>query len=333
MWPPGSPLHAVVPGARKTGGEMISTGELFSLIRGPIAIAEPLGPYTGLRIGGTADYFIKPRDREDLCRAFGYFRKHRFPFLILGRGSRLLVHETGFRGTVIATRFLDRVVIDGDRVEADAGVTIPVLEEMITRASLERIGDFGRGAGTVGGALSRIDGQSGGHCPDALEWIDVIRNGRVRRLKNGEMHKGVVTVGDDADVVLGAGFRLRRRSGKDRPAGRKAVSIQAASEADGALAAMSGKIFSDPVAASGEPAVTAGELLTACGLSCERRGAASFSDTDVNHIVNHGGATSGDVLELVRFARESVQAKFGIRLGLDLVLVGNKLNGIHDPFI
>jgi UDP-N-acetylmuramate dehydrogenase len=313
---------------------MISTQELFRLIRGPIAVAEPLGPYTGLRIGGTADFFIKPRDRGDLCRAFGYFKGRGFPFFILGRGSRLLVHEGGFRGTVIATHFLDRVVIDGDMVEADAGVSLSTLAERTSRASLDGIGNFGAGAGTVGGALCRIDGTPGRMSGECLEWVDVLRNGRVRRLKNGELQAGISSRGIGADVILGAGFRLRRFSRRNRA--HHAVNADDGHQADqaetGRPTALSGRVFMDPPSMPGVAGVRAGELLDACGLRGERRGGASFSESESNRIVNHGGATSEDVLELVSLAREAVQRRFGVDLELGLVLVGYNKSGNHGQF-
>lgn len=314
---------------------MISTGELFRLVRGPITVAEPLGPYTGLRIGGTADYFIKPRDRQDLCRAFGYFRKHGFPFFILGRGSRLLVHEEGFRGTVIATEYLDRLIIDGEQVEADAGVSMPVLADRISRASLGGLGSFGRWAGTVGGALCLAERKEGGELPECLEWVDVLRNGRTRRLCNGELHAGIRTRGGEAEVILGAGFRFHRLSGRERHAVQKAdTAVHPDLPVDpGAGGALSGRVFRDPPILPGQTGVSAGELLDACRLRGERCGGASFSELDANRIVNRGDASSIDVLNLVRLARESVHARFGLRLELELVLVGYNMNGNHGAFI
>jgi UDP-N-acetylmuramate dehydrogenase len=313
---------------------MISTRELFRLIRGPIAVAEPLGPYTGLRIGGSADYFIKPRDRNDLCRAFGYFREQGFPFLILGRGSRLLVHESGFRGTVIATHFLDRMVIDGERVEADAGVPVSTLAGRATQASLSGLGDFGEGAGTVGGALLQMDGKPGKFQGECLEWVDVLRNGRVRRLKNSELHAGISTRRIGSDVILGAGFRLRKLSGRERrlaQGGAEAVRRGSSPDPERRLP-LSGGVFLDPPTLPGQAEASAGALLDACGLRGRRSGGASFSETVANCIVNHGDASSADVLELANFAREAVRERFGVELELGLVLVGCNQNVNHGSF-
>ena len=305
---------------------MISTQELFRLIKGPIAVAEPLAPYTGLRIGGTADYFIKPRDRGDLCRAFGYFSERGLPFFILGRGSRLLVHEQGFRGTVIATHLLDRVIVDGYTVESDAGASVQALFDRAAKASLGGLDGFGAGAGTVGGALCRADG-SGNGC-ESLEWVDVLHNGRAKRLRNGELHSRMARRSLAADVILGAGFRLEKLSGRARHSAPAPVPEPAASPQP----ALSGKVFLDPVPLTGPEQPGAAELLDACGLRGASRGGATFSHTDANRILNNGEATSADVLGLVRHAGETVRERFGVRLELGLVLVGYNTNGSHVPF-
>ena len=306
---------------------MISTQELFRLIKGPIAVAEPLAPYTGLRIGGTADYFIKPRDRGDLCRAYGYFSDRGLPFFVLGRGSRLLVNEQGFRGTVIATHLLDRVIVDGYAVEADAGASVHALFDRAAKASLGGLDGFGAGAGTVGGALCKAAG-SGNGC-ESLEWVDVLHKGRVRRLRNGDIHAGMAKRCLTGDVILGAGFRLEKLSGRTRhpsplPGPEPAALPQPA---------LSGKVFLDPSPLSGSEQAGAEELLDACGLRGASRGGASFSHADANRILNNGDATSADVLGLVRHAGDTVRERFGVRLELGLVLVGYHNNGSHVPFI
>jgi UDP-N-acetylmuramate dehydrogenase len=313
---------------------MISTQELIRLVRGPIAVAEPLGPYTGLRIGGTADYFIKPLDRNDLCRALGFFSDLGFPYFVLGRGSRLLVHDKGFRGTVISTHFLDRLVIDGEMVEADAGVPVRMLVDRAAQASLGGLEEFGTGVGTVGGALCRKEGLPGQGAGGSLEWVDVLRNGRVKRLRNGELRAGVRTLESGGDVVLGAGFRLSRTSQRNRPVSpvvRSAGPIGSPVDS-GLQGALSGPVFLDPRERSEAAGHSAESLLDACGLKGFRHGGLSFSVFEANRIVNHGGASSDDVLELVRMAREYVQQRFGVELELGLVLVGYNMNENHGLF-
>jgi UDP-N-acetylmuramate dehydrogenase len=302
---------------------MISTQELIRLIRGPVAVAEPLAPYTGIRIGGTADFLIKPRDRSDLSRAFGYFSKLGFPFFILGRGHSLLVNDKGFRGAVIATHFLDQIAIEDDIVDADAGVPVPMLLERSLQASLGGMEHLESLQGTVGGALRRNAGIAGRRILDHVEWVDVLRNGRVKRLKKRELQVADEVPVVEADVILGAGFRMKKLSSKEKQLAKKAIDfarIDRASVQQSPEAA-TGRVFRIPLS-SGIQGSSAGDLIDACGLRGKRLGGASISVDEPNTIVNDGCATSGDVLELARMAREEVQTRFGVSLELDLTLVG-----------
>ncbi|NTW52279.1 MAG: FAD-binding protein [Chlorobiaceae bacterium] len=312
---------------------MISTQELIRLVRGPVAIAEPLAPYTGIRIGGTADFLVKPRDRSDLASAFGFFKALGFPFFILGRGRSLLVNDKGFRGAVIATHFLDRISIDGEIVEADAGVSVPMLLARSQQASLGGMEQLESVSGTVGGALRRNAGIVGRRILDHAEWIDILRNGRVRRLRKKEWTSSCPPLAED-DVILGAAFRMKRLSPKEKKVAGRAFDAAGIERSSVTLQpeASTGSVFRIPLEASGLQGSSAGDLIDACGLRGKYIGGASISLSNANSIVNDGGATSGDVLDLARFARQEVSSRFGVTLELDLTLVGYNRNGNDDPF-
>ncbi|NTU69187.1 MAG: UDP-N-acetylmuramate dehydrogenase, partial [Chlorobiaceae bacterium] len=295
---------------------MISTQELIRLVRGPVAIAEPLAPYTGIRIGGTADFLVKPRDRSDMASAFGYFKALGFPFFILGRGRSLLVNDKGFRGAVIATHFLDRIAIDGEIVEADAGVSVPMLLARSQQASLGGMEQLESVSGTVGGALRRNAGIVGRRILDHAEWIDILRNGRVRRLKKKELTSSACPPMVENDVILGAAFRMKKLSPKEKMAARRAFDATGIerSSVTPQQEASTGSVFRIPRDASALHGSSAGELIDACGLRGKCIGGASISLSNANSIVNDGGATSGDVLDLARFARQEVSSRFGVTL-------------------
>ncbi len=313
---------------------MISTRELIGLVRGPVAVAEPLAPYTGIRIGGTADFLVKPRDRSDLVSAFGFFRNLGFPFFILGRGHTLLVNDNGFRGAVIATHLLDRITIDGEMVEADAGVPVPMLLERSLQASLGGMEHLENLPGTVGGALKRNVGVEGRRILDDVEWIDILRNGRVRRLKKKELSASTGTPVIKDDVILGAAFRMKRLSPKEKQLARKGLEVSCVDNTSGKSRneASTGSVFRIPLETSNMRGPSAGDLIEACGFGGKRLGGASISLSNANSIVNEGGATSGEVLELARMVRDEVHSRFGVALELDLTLVGYNRNGNDDPF-
>lgn len=313
---------------------MISTEEIFRLIRGQVAIAEPLAPYTSLKIGGTADFLVKPVDIADLCRSVNFFKERNYPFLIIGRGTNLLVHDNGYRGAVIATQFLNRYTIEGEIVEAEAGTPLPLLSEKTFRESLGGLELLQGIPGSVGGAIRMNAGAYGQEISDRLEWVEILRKGRVKRIKKTELTFSYRSSGIDGDVVLRAGFRLTKLSGSAKQVSTQKIALarQQRAMSQPLVYPNAGSVFKNPGARQPETGLTAGSMIDNCGLRGQRCGGASVSDIHANFIVNDGSACSGDVLELIRIARGVVKSKYGISLDLEITLVGFKMTDTDGHF-
>jgi UDP-N-acetylmuramate dehydrogenase len=314
---------------------MISTEEIFRIIRGQVAVAEPLAPYTGLKIGGLADFLVKPADRANLCKAVRFFDARGLPYFILGKGTGVLVHDSGFRGAVIATQYLDRYSIDHEAVEAEAGVPLSVLAEKTFQGFLGGLELLQGIPGTVGGALYMNAEAFGQEISERLEWVDVMRNGRVRRLKKESVPFGCRPSGLRNDVILRAGFRLQKLTVREKQqrALSRADALERRTPALAEGISNAGSIFRNPLnGPSGQRGMSAGALMDECGLRGKRYGGASVSETHANIIVNNGGASSGDVLELIRFARGEVHSRHGIALDLEITLVGYQMKGCDGRF-
>ncbi len=79
---------------------MVSLTEITKFFRGTIRLNEPLAKYTWMKVGGSADYYVEPADQNDLVEIVKYFQQNSFPFLVLGRGSNVVVGDDGIRGAV-----------------------------------------------------------------------------------------------------------------------------------------------------------------------------------------------------------------------------------------
>ncbi len=90
---------------------MIQIDEIKKYFQGRIALSEPMSGHTWYRIGGPADYYFEPSDKMDAVNIVRYLQKNDFPFIALGKGSNILVHDQGFRG---AKKSLLVRVEDGD---------------------------------------------------------------------------------------------------------------------------------------------------------------------------------------------------------------------------
>ncbi len=304
---------------------MLSTEELLRTIRGTIRIGEQMCEHTSLKIGGPADFFIDPVDRNDFCEAIRFFSRHNLPCTIIGRGTNLLVHDDGIRGAVIGTsRALGNMAIKKDSVMVDAGVPLPVLAEKTFAASLGGIELLQGIPGTTGGALMMNAGAWGQEIFDVVSWVEVLRDGAGRTLQRDEIDAGYRHGGLDDSVILSAGLKLKKLTASALR--ERSAALQEARKQRLALQPLSlpnaGSTFRNPDPEVFPGAMSAGRMIDLCGLKGVRRGDAMISDIHANFIVNTGSARASDVIELITLARNAVQSAFGVYLELELKLLG-----------
>lgn len=80
---------------------MIFLNDIQKIVRGAITVDEPMSKYTWMKVGGPADFYIEPADMNDIVELIQYFTTHHYSWIVLGRGSNVLVSDEGFRGAVI----------------------------------------------------------------------------------------------------------------------------------------------------------------------------------------------------------------------------------------
>ena len=281
----------------------------------------PLGGRTTLRVGGPADLLVEVETEEALVTLVKAVRGSELPFLVLGQGSNVLVPDEGLRGVVcrLGGELEDVGFSEDHRVTAGGAVVLARLARLAAKrglAGLEALAGF---PATVGGAVYMNAGCYGTEMKDVLEHADVVeRDGMRRRYLVDELEAGYrsnvlqrrgalvvratfrLTPADPA-VTLARMEELNRRRWASLPSGRPNA----------------GSIFKNP---DGD---FAGRLIEAAGLKGTRHGGAVISERHGNVIVNEGGASACDVLELMVLARQRVRERFGIALEPELQLLGS----------
>src|ERR1700744_3769968 len=101
--------------------------ELKTLVPGAAGLPdEPLAKSTTMRVGGPRDVFVEPASEDDLAKVLQFCRRGEIPFMILGRGSNLLVRDGGVRGVVIslAHPWFSRIEAQGSLLHCGAGARL-----------------------------------------------------------------------------------------------------------------------------------------------------------------------------------------------------------------
>ena len=278
-----------------------------------ITAEEPMARHTSFRTGGPARRMAFPENGEQLVLLTSFARECGARPIVIGNGTNLLAPDNGLDRLVIAASGLRRVETgpEPDTVLAEAGVTLAQAAEFACKRSLTGL-EFAHGIpGTVGGAVYMNAGAYDGEMSQVVQEVSVLLPEEgVRLIPGGEMdfsyRHSLLADCPDA-VLLYAVFRLT--SGDPAAIREKMRELMARRKARQPLEYPSaGSTFKRP------EGHYAGALIEQCGLKGLTVGGAQVSEKHAGFLINRGGASSGDVLELIRQVRERVLAETGVRL-------------------
>ena len=279
---------------------------------------EPLKRYTAWKIGGPADALLEPRSTDELIEATEKATEHGVPVTILGGGTNVLVRDGGIRGlTIRLAKSLTNVEIEGTRVTADAGVLYPVLANTTAGRGLAGL-QFATGIpGTVGGAVYMNAGAYGSETTEVLDWADVFRDHEVVRMENTELdlsYRHSALHENAGWIVLRAGYTLVPGDPTELKARIKEFRTQRMNGSPNRPSC--GSTFKRP---QGD---FPGRVIEAAGLKGTRIGRIEVSPIHANYLVNLGGGTAQEALQLIDYVRKQVHERLGIDLEPEVRVIG-----------
>jgi UDP-N-acetylmuramate dehydrogenase len=279
---------------------------------------EPLKRYTAWKIGGPADALLEPKDADELIEAVERAREHGVPVTVLGGGTNVLVRDGGIRGlTIRLAKSLTGVEIVDRSVTAEAGVLYPVLANVTAGRGLRGL-EFATGIpGTVGGAVYMNAGAYGGETKDVLDWAYVFRDGEVVRMGNADLelsYRHSILHDHSGWFVLQAGYTLAPGDPGELKARIKEFRAQRMKGSPNRPSC--GSTFKRP------PGDFPGRVIEKAGLKGTRVGQVEVSPVHANYLVNLGGGTAKEALELIEIVREIVRERLGIELEPEVRVVG-----------
>jgi UDP-N-acetylmuramate dehydrogenase len=278
---------------------------------------QPLAPYTSLRIGGPADFFLRIASEKDLLGAIQVARMNELPVFLLGGGTNVLVADGGIRGVVLQNAWRESSV-DGDIVAASSGTELAHVAAVAARAGVEGLEWMATVPGTVGGAVHGNAGAFGSETADVIvdaELVDM--NGDTWTATVDELGYAYRTSALQGTPIICVRARFRGKAG-DRANAVKRIKEMANERIKKQPLAQpnTGSIFRNP------PGDFAGRLIEAAGLKGRAIGGAMVSEKHANFIVNANGATASDVRALMTLVQQEVAKRFDVKLVPEVELVG-----------
>ncbi len=278
----------------------------------------PMGEHTTWHCGGAADTVYAPDSLTGLSAYLAGLEAD-VPVTWLGRGSNVLVRDGGMRGVVIQLRdSLSDIRMDPPCVRAQGGAPCARLAALTTAAGLRGFEFLAGIPGTVGGALAMNAGAAGSEIWEFVDFIETMdRQGIRHTFKAGSIAFGYrfAELPTGHGVVCGA-FTLAYDTDRQAPAGRLRALMDRRRETQPVASPSGGSVFRNP------PGRHAAQLIEAAGLKGYRIGGAEVSRTHANFIVNDGTASAADIERLIEHVREAVEARSGVRLELEVCIMG-----------
>lgn len=272
--------------------------------------------HTSLKVGGPADCYVQPADLSDLTALLNLLQVEKIPYLVIGAGFNLLVRDVGIRGVVISLGRLAEVGIEAGRLNAEAGSRNQEVTKHAAEMGLSGLEFLCGIPGTLGGALAMNAGAHGQAVLEKVETLTTIRNGKILARKREELDFGYrfhrLAPGE---VIVSASFRLEAGT-KEEIEQRMADCLAHRREHQKVAFPNAGSFFKNP------PEGPAWKFIDAAGLRGYKIGGAQVSEAHANFLVNRGGATAKDFLELAALIKKRVKESSGVVLEEEVRVVG-----------
>ena len=285
-----------------------------------VLVNEPMSAHTSFRIGGPADLYVVVTEAEQLAGLLKIKAEKEIPFMMVGNGSNLLVSDAGIRGIVcrLAGEFGAVDYLGDGLVRAGAGASLSnfclaALENGLTGL------EFAWGIpGSVGGAAFMNAGAYGGEMKDVVSeceyvtsdgFIDQLTNEQCGFVYRGSFFQQSDCIVTSVTVKLSEGDAEAIKTQMDDILGRR-------KDKQPLDMPSAGSVFKRP------EGHFAGGLIEQCGLKGYSVGGAQVSEKHAGFIVNKGGATCKDVLDLIKHIQDTVLAQTGVTLECEVRAIG-----------
>lgn len=286
-----------------------------------IMVDAPMKEHTTFKIGGPADCLLKPANLAETQKILQLVKKYDLPLTFVGNGSNMLVRDKGIRGVVVNfAETINTIKVEGTKMIVGAGALLKDVAEAAAQHSLAGM-EFACGIpGSIGGAVFMNAGAYGGETKNVVRFVrSVTRDGEIKDYNLEEMDLGYrhsifqsngeaiveveleLTPGKEEDIRAGIADYTTRREAK------QPLEMPSA-----------GSTFKRP------EGYFAGTLIDQTGLKGLSVGGAQVSTKHAGFVVNKGGATAEDVVNLIHEVQKRVKEAHGVELQPEVRMIGEK---------
>lgn len=294
---------------------------LASCVSKPLKLNEPMSNHTSFHIGGPADVLAQPKTVEELQGLLLQASALAIPVTLIGNGSNLLVLDKGIRGLVVKLgNALTDISVTDNSITFGSGVSLAMASKKAASLGLSGM-EFAVGIpGSIGGAVYMNAGAYDGEMSKVVSEIQVLtKANEIKTLKAEDLdfnyRHSILQESDlivlSVTVELAAGdkteIEAKMADFSERRISKQPLDLPSA-----------GSMFKRP------PGYFAGTLIDQTGLKGYTVGGAQVSTKHAGFVVNVGGATAADVLQLISDVQNKIFEVHGVRLEPEVMVIGEK---------
>ena len=282
----------------------------------------PMSQYTSFKAGGEAKMLVIVETVEELKEVLQTVADSQIKSMMLGNGSNTLFKDSGYDGVVIklGDGFAEVSVNEETAtVEAGASILLSVLAKQILAASLAGF-EFASGIpGSLGGALFMNAGAYGGEMKDIVQYVRAVsRDGKEERVFTAEEMEFAYrhsALEENHYIAVSAVMQLKKGD-KDAIAAEMKELMEKRNSKQPVAYPSAGSTFKRP------EGYFAGKLIQDAGLKGVSVGGAEVSTLHSGFIINKGGATATDIIDLIHLVQNTVYDKYGVKLEPEVRIIG-----------
>ena len=286
-----------------------------------LIIKESLSKYSWFNLGGPADIFFRPENKNQLIEFLNETKQNNYKIYILGAGSNTLIRDSGVEGVVIklGSKFSDIKLLKKNIIEVGAAALDRKVSDFAKNNDISRMEFLSCIPGSIGGAITMNSGCYGSDISEILLSIKVIDDkGKEKEIKNDEINfyyrgtdipKNYIILSAKLQGIISSKKMIEKKQNE---------LIQRKKKSQPSQIKTGGSTFKNN---NDKKAWT---LIKESGCDKLYVGDAKISEKHCNFFVNNGKAKASDIEKLINKVKEAVQTKTGVNLELEIKIIGNE---------
>ncbi len=286
-----------------------------------LIIKEDLSKYSWFNLGGPADIFFRPENKDQLIAFLNEIKENNYKMHILGAGSNTLIRDAGVKGVVIklGSKFSGIHLLSKDTIEVGSGALDRKVSDFATSNGISGMEFLSCIPGSIGGAIIMNSGCYGSDISKILQSIKVVDDkGKEKEIKSDEIQFFYRGTSLPKKYIVLSVILKGNYSSKQLVEKKQEELIIRKKESQPSQIKTGGSTFKN---INGKKAWV---LIKESGCDKFKVGDAKISEKHCNFFLNNGKAKAADVEKLIKKVRQEVKKKTGINLELEIKIIGNE---------